>query len=49
MGKNFWLKFAIEEALVVAGALLNSTNLTPEQKTDLQALIMSGQKVLADF
>lgn len=49
MNKNFWLKFAISEALAVAQAAVMATNLTDAQKKALQDLITAGQECEAVF
>jgi len=50
MPKNFWLQFAIQEAIVVAeGVLSAQTNLTQVQKDALTKLITDGQLVAQAF
>lgn len=49
MGKNFWLMFAIQQAIAVAEVFVTSSALTEQQKTDLQAIITAGQKFVGDF
>lgn len=49
MPNNFWLQFAISEALSVASAFVSLSTLTPQQKADLEAFIAAGQKVASDF
>jgi hypothetical protein len=46
---SFWLQFIINEALSVAQAFVGLSSLTPQQKTDLEAFIVAGQKVAQDF
>jgi len=46
---SFWLKFAISEALTLASLLVNSSTLTPAQKSALENFIASGTAVLATF
>jgi len=50
MPKNFWLQFAIQEAIVVAeGILAAQTGLTQQQKDALIKLIADGQSVAQVF
>jgi hypothetical protein len=45
---NFWIQFAITEALSVVNAFLQSTSaLTPAQKSAAQNLITAGEAFLA--
>jgi len=47
--KNFWLNFAISEAVSVASIFVNSSNLTSEQKKALEDFILAGQAVSTAF
>ena len=48
MGKNFWLVFAIQEAVTIATAFIMASNaLTPEQKVAAEKLVADGQALLA--
>lgn len=49
MLKNFWLRFAISEAIVVAEAAVMTSGLTDAQKKSLEDLISAGQAVEASF
>ena len=47
---NFWVRFAIMQALsVVTAWLATEKNLTNQQQSDLNALILAGERVLGDF
>lgn len=48
---NFWVKFAIEEALTVVAAFLaaNKTKLTPAQVAALETYIQQTEALLAVF
>lgn len=47
---NFWLSFAVEEAVGVAQAVVaTSTTLSTAQKTALDNLITAGQQVATVF
>jgi len=47
---NFWLQFAIAEAVGVANAVVaTDSKITPAQKAALEALIVAGQGVAASF
>lgn len=48
--KNFWLMFAIQEAVAVTSAVVaSSPSLSPAQKTALENLVSAGQQVAAAF
>lgn len=48
--QNFWLQFAIAEAVAVASAYVaSSPNLTPAQKKALEDLVVAGQDVANAF
>jgi len=50
MKLSFWIQFAIQEALSVLAAYLQTTaGLTDQQKADGEAFIAAGQKFLGDF
>ena len=49
MPSNFWLKFAVAEALAVAQAFLSVSTLTDAQKKALNDLIAAGQEVDLSF
>lgn len=44
---NFWLNFAIQEAVTVAEAFVNTANIKPVLKAALENLITAGNTVLA--
>ena len=46
---SFWVQFAIAEAITVVETLIASSKLTPQQKTDGEALIQAAQKFIGDF
>lgn len=44
---NFWITFAISEAVSVVEAFVTSSKLSPAIKTILEELIAVGQKAIA--
>lgn len=47
---GFWVQFAIQEALSIVGAFIQSTPaLTPEQKAAGQQFLIAGEQLVASF
>lgn len=46
---SFWLQFAIQEAVTLASTFVLVSNLSPQQKADLEAFIAAAQKLSLDF
>ena len=46
---SFWLKFIIQEAMIVAQTFVQLSSLTHQQEQDLEAFIVAGTKVAQDF
>lgn len=47
MSKNFWLTFAVQEAVTVAQAFIEQSSIKPGLKAALENLIAAGQAVIA--
>ena len=47
MGSNFWIQFAINEAVSLVTEFIDNANIAPTLKTAFDEFIAAGEKVLA--
>lgn len=47
MGANFWIQFAITEAINLATEFIDNSKITPELKAMIESFIAAGEKLVA--